>query len=175
MSTIRPRPYLLRTSLGGLAAGWMAVASPATPAEEAAAHKLRAPALRTLPVGSIHPEGWLKEQLRIQAEGLTGHLDEVWPDVAKSGWIGGNAEGWERLPYWEVVSTGLKGNPFTAEGAPVRLIATGRTLPQWTIEKNAAAPPPKSPVSSTEELQSFTLVPYGAAKLRMTELPVLTE
>ena len=44
--------------------------------------------------------GWLEEQLRIQADGLTGHLDEFWPDIQFSGWIGGEAEGWERMPYW---------------------------------------------------------------------------
>jgi len=32
--------------------------------------------------------------------GLTGHLDEFWPDINNSGWIGGSAEGWERGPYW---------------------------------------------------------------------------
>ena len=53
-----------------------------------------------LPLGSIRPKGWLRNQLRIQLEGLTGHLDEFWPDVADSQWIGGNAEGWERGPYW---------------------------------------------------------------------------
>ena len=53
-----------------------------------------------LPLGSIHPAGWLKRQLRIQADGLSGHLDEFWPDIAQSGWIGGAAEGWERGPYW---------------------------------------------------------------------------
>ena len=53
-----------------------------------------------LPLGSIRPQGWLRNQLRIQAEGLSGHLDEFWPDVADSGWIGGAAEGWERGPYW---------------------------------------------------------------------------
>jgi hypothetical protein len=31
---------------------------------------------------------------------LTGHLDEFWPDVADSKWFGGEAEGWERAPYW---------------------------------------------------------------------------
>ncbi len=31
---------------------------------------------------------------------MAGHLDEVWPDVAESAWIGGSAEGWERGPYW---------------------------------------------------------------------------
>ena len=46
------------------------------------------------------PAGWLRDQLQIQADGLTGHLDEFWPDVARSQWIGGDAEGWERGPYW---------------------------------------------------------------------------
>jgi hypothetical protein len=56
--------------------------------------------LSFLPLGAIKPEGWLKRQLQIQRDGLTGHLDEFWPDVARSGWIGGDAEGWERGPYW---------------------------------------------------------------------------
>ncbi|MBC7238000.1 MAG: glycoside hydrolase family 127 protein, partial [Chloroflexi bacterium] len=55
---------------------------------------------RPLPLGQIRPTGWLARQLRIQADGLSGHLDEFWPDVADSGWIGGQAEGWERGPYW---------------------------------------------------------------------------
>ena len=48
----------------------------------------------------IKPAGWLKKQLEIQAEGLSGHLDKVWRDVRDSKWIGGDAEGWERVPYW---------------------------------------------------------------------------
>jgi len=58
------------------------------------------PAFRTLPLGSIRPRGWLARQLRIQADGLSGHLDEFWPDVGQSQWFGGDAEGWERAPYW---------------------------------------------------------------------------
>ena len=53
-----------------------------------------------LPLGSIKPTGWLSNQLRIQAAGLSGHLDEFWPDIKDSGWFGGDAEGWERAPYW---------------------------------------------------------------------------
>lgn len=49
---------------------------------------------------NVKPEGWLLEQLNIQIKGLSGNLDKVWPDVRDSAWIGGDREGWERLPYW---------------------------------------------------------------------------
>jgi hypothetical protein len=68
------------------------------PKDEAAG--LHAPAFEPLPLGSIKPAGWLKDQLRIQAAGLSGHLDEFWPDIKESAWFGGDAEGWERVPYW---------------------------------------------------------------------------
>ena len=61
---------------------------------------LKNTAFEPLPLGSIRPAGWLKEQLRIQADGLSGHLDEFWPDIKNSAWFGGTAEGWERVPYW---------------------------------------------------------------------------
>ncbi len=48
----------------------------------------------------IRPEGWLRRQLLLQAKGLCGNLDKVWPDVRDSAWIGGERPGWERTPYW---------------------------------------------------------------------------
>ena len=48
----------------------------------------------------VIPAGWLRRQLEIEARGLAGNLDKVWPDVRDSKWIGGTAEGWERVPYW---------------------------------------------------------------------------
>lgn len=48
----------------------------------------------------LKPEGWLKRQLEIQAGGLSGNLDKIWRDIRDSAWIGGSAEGWERVPYW---------------------------------------------------------------------------
>ncbi len=54
-----------------------------------------------LPLGSIKPEGWLLEQLRTQADGLTGRLFDVWEDVGPNcGWLGGTGDGWERAPYY---------------------------------------------------------------------------
>ena len=48
----------------------------------------------------IEPKGWIRHQLEVQLNGLTGHLHEFWPDIKDSAWIGGTAEGWERVPYW---------------------------------------------------------------------------
>nr|WP_239579205.1 beta-L-arabinofuranosidase domain-containing protein [Microlunatus panaciterrae] len=53
-----------------------------------------------LPLGQLQPAGWLRGQLERQRDGMAGHLDEFWPDVRDSGWLGGSAEGWERAPYW---------------------------------------------------------------------------
>jgi len=53
-----------------------------------------------LPLKAFTPAGWTRRQLEIQAAGLSGQLDEFWPDIKDSGWIGGNAEAWERAPYW---------------------------------------------------------------------------
>ncbi|HZC26352.1 MAG TPA: beta-L-arabinofuranosidase domain-containing protein [Actinopolymorphaceae bacterium] len=57
--------------------------------------------LRELPLGAIRPDGWLRDQLQLQAEGQTGQLEAIWPDVgADSAWLGGGGEAWERGPYY---------------------------------------------------------------------------
>ena len=53
-----------------------------------------------LPLGTVKPAGWLKSQLEAQASGLTGHIDDFWPDLVNSSWRGGDGEAWERGPYF---------------------------------------------------------------------------
>ena len=62
--------------------------------------KLKLPVFTKLNFREIKPQGWLLNQLIIQAEGLSGNLDLFWPDIKDSKWIGGDREGWERVPYW---------------------------------------------------------------------------
>jgi hypothetical protein len=58
-----------------------------------------------LPIGSIAPKGWLRHQLELEKDGLTGRLKEVspWLNFEQSSWgnkAGQGGLGWEELPYW---------------------------------------------------------------------------
>lgn len=63
---------------------------------------LRPKAFHALSLGQIKPEGWLKEQLVRQKNGMTGNLDIVYESVMgkRNGWLGGDGDQWERGPYW---------------------------------------------------------------------------
>ena len=91
------RRTFLQTSAGAIAAAALS----AEMADAAPARTLTAGSFSPLPLGEILPAGWLKRQLQVQADGMGGHLDEVWADVGpNSGWLGGTGESWERGPYF---------------------------------------------------------------------------
>ncbi|MBI4323965.1 MAG: glycoside hydrolase family 127 protein [Chloroflexi bacterium] len=58
-----------------------------------------------LPIGSITPKGWLRRQLELEANGMTGRLPEIskWCKFEGNAWaspVGQGHSGWEELPYW---------------------------------------------------------------------------
>src|ERR1041384_405226 len=91
-------------------------------------------AFQPLPLTSVMPKGWLLDQLRLQAQGLSGHLDEFWPDLGpNSAWLGGSGEGWERGPYF---LDGLV--PLAYLTKDVALIAKVRKWMDWTLDHQRA-------------------------------------
>jgi uncharacterized protein len=105
---------------------------------ETEAIKNRAPlqpsAFYPLPLGTVRPAGWLRDQLQIQASGLSGHLDETWADVGpNSGWLGGSGESWERGPYF---LDGLVPLAYLLDDA--RLKSKAQKYIDWTLTHQAA-------------------------------------
>ena len=93
------RRELLQSGIG--CAAMLALGVDAPEAKGAVPLPKPADAFTPLQLGEVMPAGWLETQLRTQANGMGGHLDEFWPDVgSNSGWIGGTGESWERGPYF---------------------------------------------------------------------------
>jgi uncharacterized protein len=62
---------------------------------------------------------------------------------------------------------------FTKAGAPVKLEVSARKLPSWVAVDAVANPVPQSPVKSEVAEEKIVLIPYAAAKLRITSFPQL--
>jgi hypothetical protein len=75
----------------------------------------------------------------------------------------------------KVSESALTDKPFTAEGNPVQLHVNARLLPSWTASEGVAGTLPESPVETSEHDETITLVPYAAAKLRITSFPWLDD
>jgi hypothetical protein len=63
--------------------------------------------------------------------------------------------------------------PFTREETPIMLRARGRRIPEWGQDATGLVMPlQSSPAKSTEPLETLTLIPMGAARLRISAFPV---
>jgi len=66
------------------------------------------------------------------------------------------------------------GQPFALDDVPVELRAKARRIPNWTEDHLGLVDELQpSPVRSDEPVETVTLVPMGAARLRLSALPVI--
>ncbi|OCW93319.1 hypothetical protein A9168_12330 [Macellibacteroides sp. HH-ZS] len=88
-----------------------------------------------LPLGSIKPKGWMRQQLEIMRDGMTGNLDVVYEKVMgkRNGWLGGDGDVWERGPYW---IDGLLPLAYILEDK--RLIEKLKPWIEWTLASQKA-------------------------------------
>ena len=84
-----------------------------------------------LPAGAVTPDGWLRWQMQTLADGMSGRLDELYPEVCgpENAWLGGVGDCWERGPYW---IDGLL--PLAHQLQDEQLLAKVQPWVDWTLE-----------------------------------------
>jgi len=149
-------------------------------------------------VGAVKPRGWIAGWLTRQADGLTGHPENLGYPYDTCMFTGNIPP--PAVPHgievpvkndvfaFKVIEAPVSGNPFLIDTVPVRLEVALRPLPQWqagwrptpdlsttdseTATKNPIALPDPAQMQPGET-RVMTFVPYGATYLRLTTLPVI--
>lgn len=122
----------------------------------------RGPVVFSLPIG----ESWVK----LRDRGITADW-QVFPATQWNYALAVTPEDAHALPVEELPVSAV---PFTLKGAPLKLQVNARKLTEWRAIDGVADPVPQSPIHSNEPEEKITLVPYAAAKLRITAFPQLT-
>ena len=65
--------------------------------------------------------------------------------------------------------------PWSPEGAPIRLIAKARRVPGWREEGRMVGPVPASPAAGQGPVEEVELIPMGCARLRISSFPVVKD
>ena len=69
----------------------------------------------------------------------------------------------------------MAANPFSLQTTPIQLQVQARQIPAWTLDSlYAVGAVWPSPVYSTQAVQTVTLVPMGAARLRISAFPTVS-
>jgi hypothetical protein len=70
----------------------------------------------------------------------------------------------------------LAAQPFTPATAPISLKAKARKIPAWQMAHlNLVGPLQPSPAKSSEPVEDITLIPMGAARLRIASFPTIAD
>ncbi|GAA4445213.1 RICIN domain-containing protein [Phytohabitans houttuyneae] len=71
-----------------------------------------------------------------------------------------------------VATGGSLADPFTVANAPVRLTTSARRIASWQADQQRVVGPLQDgPVASTAPVEQVTLIPMGAARLRISSFP----
>jgi uncharacterized protein len=122
----------------------------------------RGPLVFSFPIG----QSWVK----LRDRGMTADW-QVFPSSQWNYSLGPVGPSLEKI---HVEESPVGESPFALAETPVKLQVEARKLPSWLAVDGVADPVPQSPVSSSEPLEKITLVPYAAAKLRITAFPELS-
>jgi hypothetical protein len=79
-------------------------------------------------------------------------------------------------PSFQVVEKAwpASGQPFEAESVPVELRAEAKKIPAWKVDRfGLVGPLQPSPAQSNEPVETVTLIPMGAARLRIAAFPII--
>jgi len=69
----------------------------------------------------------------------------------------------------------LNDNPWTHETSPIELRAKARKIPNWQADAHSVVSVlQQSPAKTSEALETITLIPMGAARLRITTFPTVS-
>ena len=64
--------------------------------------------------------------------------------------------------------------PFTHENVPLEIKVTGRKITEWQMDElDLVGLLPPSPVQSEQPDETLTLIPMGAARLRISAFPII--
>ncbi len=121
----------------------------------------RGPLVFSYPVG----ESWVKLRTRGMTADWQVFPSTQWNYAVRAGEGAASELRAEELP--------IGGTPFSKEGAPVKVHVPARLLPTWRAVDGVADLVPQSPASSDQPEETLVMVPYGAAKLRITSFPQL--
>jgi DUF1680 family protein len=131
---------------------------------------------------AVRTSHWYNNSIAVERGPLVYSLKigESWNKIKQTG----PASDWEIYPTtpwnyallpdsFQVKALPMSKQPYSVEGAPVEIHAHGKRLPEWQMVDDSAGPLPVSPVKSKLPVEEITLIPYGAAKLRVTAFPFL--
>jgi DUF1680 family protein len=131
---------------------------------------------------AVRTSTWFNNSISVERGPLVYSLKigESWNKIKQTG----PAADWEVYPTtpwnyalvkgaFQVTEKAIARQPYTAAAAPVEITTKARRLPQWTLVDDSPGVLPVSPVTTKRAEETVTLVPYGAAKLRITAFPWL--